>query len=249
MSVAWCTACTPKGIRIPNPDHGGDNDKGNHGCGIYALKVPFTPDVTPWHEVDVVGQVALWGRVILATKGYRAECAYPTRLIVPSDMSIGTVKALEEYGIPVDVWPVSRRTLPVPNVIAPVPPPATTQRQGRTKLGIGMYHWWTAEFNPMPNTRYKWQMPLGHVYRTIEISGSAENIVTEFSIIVNGSFQISRGPLSICARTSAGNFILYDGLRDNTQIDSRAVMYLEVEVQTLSVIATKPILLGYLAHA
>jgi hypothetical protein len=55
----------------------------------------------------VVGEVALWGKVIPGTRGYRAQFAYPRRLLVVQrtadwDQS-GTVAALGVYGVPVEV--------------------------------------------------------------------------------------------------------------------------------------------------
>lgn len=45
-------------------------------CGIYAFK-----DLTALHQVvheaDVLGRVALWGRIVEHESGYRAEYAYP----------------------------------------------------------------------------------------------------------------------------------------------------------------------------
>jgi hypothetical protein len=55
----------------------------------------------------VVGEVSLWGKVIPGTRGYRAQFAYPRRLFVVQrtadwDQS-ATVRALEVYGVPVEV--------------------------------------------------------------------------------------------------------------------------------------------------
>ncbi len=71
-------------------------------CGIYAYK--------DREELGVVknprfafGEVALWGHVVEAEGGYRAEFAYPLRLIVSKDTSVDTVRSLEEYGVPVEL--------------------------------------------------------------------------------------------------------------------------------------------------
>lgn len=62
-------------------------------CGIYALKnldsigdvnvsYPHISDGILPTQLDVYGRVSLWGRVILAERGYRGELAYPYDLVV-----------------------------------------------------------------------------------------------------------------------------------------------------------------------
>jgi hypothetical protein len=64
------------------------------GCGIYALKKAQAVDElrrahTPRHSYAaalrtfVSGEVSLWGRLIEHEHGYRAEYAYPRRIVVP----------------------------------------------------------------------------------------------------------------------------------------------------------------------
>lgn len=48
-------------------------------CGVHAIKDPARL-ARSGRSAAVVGRVALWGRVIEHTKGYRAEFAYPSRL-------------------------------------------------------------------------------------------------------------------------------------------------------------------------
>jgi hypothetical protein len=48
-------------------------------CGIHAIKDPARL-ARSGRSAAVVGRVAMWGRVIEHTKGYRAEFAYPSRL-------------------------------------------------------------------------------------------------------------------------------------------------------------------------
>lgn len=45
-------------------------------CGIYAKKAPITT------TNNVVGQVKMWGKVIVGSKGYRAQFAYPLKVWV-----------------------------------------------------------------------------------------------------------------------------------------------------------------------
>ena len=52
-------------------------------------------------EQLVIGTVALWGRVHEYSKGYRAEFGYPTKFLVPDEMSWETIMELEDgYGVP-----------------------------------------------------------------------------------------------------------------------------------------------------
>ena len=61
----------------------------------------------------VVGEVALWGRVIEHTLGYRAEYAYPIRLFRPPSPMPGFPQPVQApleqlaalYGIPVEDYP------------------------------------------------------------------------------------------------------------------------------------------------
>jgi hypothetical protein len=75
-------------------------------CGIWALKTAPTQ--------GIVGEVALWGRVIEHAIGYRAEYAYPIRLLwrAPAPMPgfprpTGELRRLaalaEVYGVPLTV--------------------------------------------------------------------------------------------------------------------------------------------------
>jgi hypothetical protein len=63
---------------IPMP--GGECD-----CGIHALTTldgVLDAVPRPWWPPVVLGRVALWGRVVPGTKGWRAQFAYPTSLMV-----------------------------------------------------------------------------------------------------------------------------------------------------------------------
>ena len=54
-------------------------------------------------EQLVIGTVALWGRVHEYSKGYRAEFGYPTKFLVPDEMSWETIMELEDgYGVPAE---------------------------------------------------------------------------------------------------------------------------------------------------
>jgi hypothetical protein len=67
-----------------------------HTCGVYALKDPVGLDAwgkvygtyTQANLLRVVGQVALWGKVLQHELGYRAEYAYPVSFVAPEDPEI-----------------------------------------------------------------------------------------------------------------------------------------------------------------
>jgi len=73
-------------------------------CGLYALKgAPPTP-------ATISGEVALWGRIWEHQNGYRAQYAYPIRLVVRVETPLETrlsvllaVRLAEAYGVPVEV--------------------------------------------------------------------------------------------------------------------------------------------------
>jgi hypothetical protein len=47
----------------------------------------------------IMGEVALWGRLVETERGWRASCAYPARLYVPED---DIAAALRTYDVPVE---------------------------------------------------------------------------------------------------------------------------------------------------
>ena len=57
-----------------------------HGCGIYSTRV--RKDTRLWavnssnHELRVVGEVKLWGKVLCFEKGFVSEFSYPTSLFI-----------------------------------------------------------------------------------------------------------------------------------------------------------------------
>jgi hypothetical protein len=111
--------------RLPLPRrwrrHGHDAPDATCSCGIYAGSGPdvagpyvFRPLVARRHlVVRVIGLVSLWGRVVACERGWRAECAYPSRIFVPVPATDSKAWrrvdelafALAEYGVPVDVVP------------------------------------------------------------------------------------------------------------------------------------------------
>ena len=90
---------------------------GGHGCGIYGTKDPsgcteflkgsYSPGQVLGGSVvhRVFGTVALWGKVIEAEKGWRAEFAYPVELWVPQHRYVASgsnVEGVQAPGLPVE---------------------------------------------------------------------------------------------------------------------------------------------------
>lgn len=84
-------------------------------CGVHA-----SPDLAALHADAlclvpgplVVGEVALWGSVVVDDHGYRGRCAYPRRLDVVEETVAGVVsldeavEGLAAYGVPVGTIPL-----------------------------------------------------------------------------------------------------------------------------------------------
>ena len=110
-------------------------------CGIYALASPDLAARYLGSEVEnapravmrVFGAVSLWGRVVETERGWRASCAYPQRIVVPSRRlerlvavalwpyrpTPGAVaRELEAYGVEVEVVDAAR--LPALRSLHPV---------------------------------------------------------------------------------------------------------------------------------
>jgi hypothetical protein len=78
---ATCSGSHTREYMIHNPELAKDHRSPEPGCtcGVHAAKDPGRLARTG-RASAVVGRVAMWGRVIEHTKGYRAEFAYPARL-------------------------------------------------------------------------------------------------------------------------------------------------------------------------
>jgi hypothetical protein len=83
----------------------------NHGvapqarcdCGVYALKK--IDSLLSWLAFlpinSVLGEVSVWGKVVVHKHGYRAQYGYPRRLWVARSTSDSLQSALKVYGVPV----------------------------------------------------------------------------------------------------------------------------------------------------
>lgn len=88
-------------------------------CGVHATAglVGALGALDPYARLGwrvrhrITGRVALWGNVVECAGGWRAERAYPSRLIIPARRlheapvpGLGRIAtALERYGVPVEV--------------------------------------------------------------------------------------------------------------------------------------------------
>ena len=71
--------------------------------GIYAFNNPkYLNPMLDFHTAFTVdGEVSLWGKVIKAEHGYRAEFAYPRKLFVPNNPTVAAALR-RDYGIEVN---------------------------------------------------------------------------------------------------------------------------------------------------
>ncbi|HWO69402.1 MAG TPA: hypothetical protein VNP94_01400 [Actinomycetota bacterium] len=78
---ATCTGAHTRLYLVFNPELAPTHRSPEPGCtcGFHAFKEPARLGRTG-RGVGVVGQVAMWGRVIEHTRGWRAEFVYPARL-------------------------------------------------------------------------------------------------------------------------------------------------------------------------
>jgi hypothetical protein len=86
-----------------------------HTCGIYATRTPEQARSWSGHfgrdgqDQRVIGRVALWGRVLVHSSGWRAELAYPAEFVVPPKLDHGLdPEALAfwleaRYGVPAEI--------------------------------------------------------------------------------------------------------------------------------------------------
>jgi hypothetical protein len=78
---ATCSGAHTREYMVYNPELAKFHRSPEPGCtcGVHAIKDPARL-ARSGRTAAVVGRVAMWGRVIEHTKGYRAEFAYPSRL-------------------------------------------------------------------------------------------------------------------------------------------------------------------------
>jgi hypothetical protein len=80
---ATCSGAHEREYMVYNPELAAFHRSPEPGCtcGVHAMKDPRRLRRSrPGKTAGVIGTVAMWGRVIEHTKGWRAEFAYPARL-------------------------------------------------------------------------------------------------------------------------------------------------------------------------
>lgn len=89
---------------VPGAHSAAPPDRSCH-CGIYAYRDKVAlPMATEPRRLVVAGEVSLWGRVLVCPFGYRAQYAYPRRLVVEGgDQRVANSLELA-YGVPCEVW-------------------------------------------------------------------------------------------------------------------------------------------------
>ena len=122
------------------PEHAHEPPADDCKCGIWTVCHPMLLDEIGWTTappsgtpklpgVLVVGEVALWGKIIQHERGWRASAAYPRHLYVFTDEPMLPETLRERYGIPVEWGPDAerlRRLLPAGTALEA--PPAPTLR-------------------------------------------------------------------------------------------------------------------------
>ncbi len=100
--------CTGPGLTYGAQDGRHEAPSPNCRCGVYGgtyagLRSFLNATFMPPAEAAVLGRASLWGSVIDERTGWRAQCAYPERLVVPTLLRDAEEIAhdLEAYGVPV----------------------------------------------------------------------------------------------------------------------------------------------------
>ena len=86
----------------------GDVPGNNCRCGLYSAKdldhlhtMPHYYNYDPQDCFKVIGKVALWGKVIEGSQGWRAQFGYPSELYLPFEAWYLHDELKDAYGVPV----------------------------------------------------------------------------------------------------------------------------------------------------
>lgn len=134
-------------------------------CGLHGLRSTVTPSravvtrgLFPHMESVAFGRVALWGRVDVHVRGYRAQYAYPVwvRVLDASEALCGSLR--DAYGIPV-VSCAFQRTLER-RIMSSLADPGAAPRLAAAAI---TYHSRRDRLGPMGlvNCRGRWRPALG----------------------------------------------------------------------------------------
>lgn len=96
----------PREAMIAKCPHGHDAPMADCHCGLYAARDQRHLIKQRYHQFDdgypiVIGTVSLWGDVIPAAQGWRAQYAYPQNLLVPFSFAVVASRLKSEYGVTV----------------------------------------------------------------------------------------------------------------------------------------------------
>lgn len=101
-----------------NADHEVPDEKCT--CGLYAaatfnrlFEMGYTRErglfSAPEGEITVAGQVKLWGNIIPGQLGWRAQFAYPKKLLVPYSRWKYAREISKTYGVPFQLYNLERK--------------------------------------------------------------------------------------------------------------------------------------------
>jgi hypothetical protein len=100
-----------------NPEHEVPEPK--CACGVYAaltfarlFEMGYTKTTglfgAPYGQVTIAGQVNLWGGVIPGRLGWRAQFAYPRKLLIPYTLWKLAMPLKAAYGVPYQLYNLER---------------------------------------------------------------------------------------------------------------------------------------------
>jgi len=88
----------------PFDEHDAPDENCNKECGIYAWNEPSR---SLHGDIQAFGEVYLWGEILIAPEGYRAEFAYPKRIWLKNTgrRRLADMRLMleEDYWIPVEI--------------------------------------------------------------------------------------------------------------------------------------------------
>lgn len=91
--AARCRACTIVGR--PGPTHDHDAPRVDCTCGIYSAKKLGHLCGGGYEQYAVHGEVYLWGKVVEHEQGWRAQFAYPKKLVLSQDVVSFTLEEIQ----------------------------------------------------------------------------------------------------------------------------------------------------------
>jgi len=91
--AARCRACTIVGR--PGPTHDHDAPRVDCTCGIYSAKKLGHLCGGGYEQYAVHGEVYLWGKVVEHEQGWRAQFAYPKKLVLSPDVVSLTLQEIQ----------------------------------------------------------------------------------------------------------------------------------------------------------